>query len=65
MDIESKRFRIKSDGFGNVTVRDRDAPYHAHTVTASELPSVETLARMTESQFDSAVARTIYGRDSE
>lgn len=61
MNVDSKRFRLRSDGFGNATVHDRDAPYHLHTVPARELPSVDALARMTESQFNSAVHRAIYG----
>ena len=61
MDISSKRFRIKSLGFGKASVRDRDAPYHCHSVDLADLPTVDQLAQMSESQFDRDVSGLIYG----
>jgi hypothetical protein len=60
MDICSRRFTIKSDGFGGFYVRDRNAPYHPHTVSANDVPSVIALAQMTESQFDKLMSRLVY-----
>ena len=60
MDISSKRFNIQSDGFGNVNVRDRDAPFHVHTVKVSDVPTVHQMAMMKERDFDRAVSKAIY-----
>ena len=60
MNICSKRFNIKSDGFGSVGVKDRDAPYHYHTIDLSDMPSINQIALMTESQFDSVISDLIY-----
>ena len=65
MDISSKRFNVKSDGFGGVTVRDRNAPYHSRTVKLSDLPTVNEMALMKEADFDRALAETIYGGEGQ
>ena len=60
MDVSSKRFSVKSIGGGLAAVRDRDAPYHCHTVAFADLPSIDRIAQMSERAFDSAVAAVIY-----
>ena len=60
MNISSKRFNIISDGFGGVSVKDRNAPYHYHTIDSSDMPSDNQIAIMTESQFDSVISDLIY-----
>jgi len=60
MNIDTRRFSVRSDGSGAVQVRDLFAPYHLHRVPASSLPPVSALAAMTEAQFDHAVSNAIY-----
>lgn len=60
MNISSKRFNIRSDGFGSVSIRDRDAPHHPHTVKADDLPTVNQMAMMKEADFDRAIMKAIY-----
>lgn len=60
-DICSKRFSIKSDGFGGFYVRDRDAPHHPHQINAADVPTVAQLASMTEAAFDRLMTRLCYG----
>jgi hypothetical protein len=60
MDISSKRFNVKDIGGGLASVRDRDAPYHCHTVAMRDLPSIAALAAMTERAFDRAISDLIY-----
>lgn len=55
MDISTRRVHVKSIGGGLVQVRDRNAPYHLHTVKASDIPDAHSAAMMTESQYDEAV----------
>lgn len=62
MDICSKRFSIKRDpNTGCVYIRDRNAPYHPHTIDESDVPSAGELAAMTESQFDKRMSALAYG----
>ena len=61
MDVSSKRFSVKGIGGGLASVRDRDAPYHCHTVALAGLPTVAQMAALNESAFDRAVSRAIYG----
>ena len=65
MDICSKRFSIRSDGFGGFYIRDRNAPYHPHAISASDVPSVAALAAMNERQFDELMSRLAYGESGE
>lgn len=65
MDICSKRFSIKSDGFGGFYIRDRNAPYHPHLIDAADVPSVEQLAQMKESDFDRLMSRLAYGESGQ
>lgn len=60
MNISSKRFSVKSDGFGNAQIRDRNAPYHLHTVPLTDIPDTTRAAMMTEREFDRAIAKAIY-----
>lgn len=60
MSIDSKRFSVRADGAGMLQVRDRNAPYHLHTVPADALPPLSSIAAMTEGQFDRAVFAAIY-----
>ena len=59
MNISSKRFAIKSDGFGGVNVRDRNAPYHCHHIKAHYLPTVDAMAQMKERDFNRAIIKAI------
>lgn len=60
LDISSKRFSVKSDGFGGFTLRDRDAPYHPHSVSGSDMPEAAALSSMTEREFDRLMTRLCY-----
>ena len=60
MNISTRRFNIESTGFGTVTIRDNDAPYHCHTVQSSDLPSVEHMAAITEDEFNGLISKVIY-----
>ena len=60
LSIDTRRFSVRADGTGALHVRDRDAPYHLHSVPAVSFPPVSTLAKMSEAQFDQAVADSIY-----
>ena len=61
MDVSSRRFMVRSIGGGLATVRDRNAPYHCHSVALADLPTVDQMARMTEAAFDRAVSEAVYG----
>ena len=61
MNIGSRRFKVWTDKNGAGTfVRDRNAPYHCHPVTASELPTTRQMALMSESAFDNEISNLIY-----
>jgi hypothetical protein len=60
-DICSKRFSIRSDGFGGFYVRDRNAPYHPRHIDAADVPTVSQLAAMSEAAFDRMMTRLCYG----
>ena len=62
-DISSKRFSIRSDGFGGFYVRDRNAPYHPHPIRAADVLTVAQLAAMTERDFDRLMSRLCYERN--
>lgn len=62
MDICSARFRIYTDSInpGVAFIRDRNAPYHLHTVALRDVPSEHAFALMTERQFDRRLADLAY-----
>ena len=60
MDISTRRVHVKSIGGGLAHVRDRNAPYHLHTVKTADLPDAHSAAMMTESQYDDAVLAAVY-----
>lgn len=60
-DICSKRFSIRSDGFGGFYVRDGNAPYHPHQIKSADVPTVAQLAAMNEAAFDRLMSRLCYG----
>ena len=61
IDICSKRFAIRSDGFGGFYIRDRNAPHHPHQISAADVPTVAQLAAMNEAAFDRLMSRLCYG----
>jgi hypothetical protein len=62
-DICSKRFSIRSDGFGGFYVRDRNAPHHPHQIRAADVPTVAQLAAVNEATFDRTMSRLCYGEN--
>lgn len=62
MDISSRRFSIKTNPAcpSEAVIRDRNAPYHCHTVPLSELPTVAHMAAINEDEFNKEIARLIY-----
>lgn len=60
MDIETKRYRVRSIIFGDVQIIDK-ATNRSTTVPTSSLPSVTALALMSERAFDHLIAERIAG----
>lgn len=55
MNIESKRYSVRAIGGGLVQIYDK-ASRTSRSVRAAELPGVDALASMTETQFDRTLA---------
>lgn len=56
MNIQSKRYRVKSLGFNMVELTALSSG-RTHQCPADPLPSVSELARITEAQFDNIMQR--------
>ena len=65
MNIQSKRFHIKSGPGPMITVYDRyTAPQFPHVVDPADLPSAEACARMTEDQFDERMRALFWKKET-
>ncbi|WP_420408677.1 hypothetical protein [Hoeflea sp.] len=51
MDIDSKKWRLRSDGVGGIQIECK-AAMTLRTVPADDLPSAESLAAMHEREFN-------------
>lgn len=58
MDIESKRWRLRSDGFGGALALCKRTGIQV-ALERSDLPSESRLALMKESTFDSAIRAAV------